>query len=67
MHSANWDHSVDLDNKTIGVIGVGSTSVQIVPQLQKIAKQVQVYMRSPSEFNLGRTCLRGFGSIPTLP
>ena len=48
MHSANWDHSVDLDNKTIGVIGTGSTSVQIVPQLQKTAKQVQVYMRSPT-------------------
>jgi hypothetical protein len=48
MHSACWDHGVDLDNKTIGVIGTGSTSVQIVPQLQKIAKQVQVYMRSPT-------------------
>lgn len=48
MHSASWDHSVDLDGKTIGVVGTGSTSVQIVPQLQKIAKQVQVYMRSPT-------------------
>jgi len=48
MHSASWDHGVDLDNKTIGVVGTGSTSVQIVPQLQKIAKQVQVYMRSPT-------------------
>lgn len=48
MHSASWDHGVDLDNKTIGVIGTGSTSVQIVPQLQKIAKRIQVYMRSPT-------------------
>ena len=48
MHSADWDHSVDLDNKTIGVIGTGSTSVQIVPQLQKVAKEVQVFMRSPT-------------------
>lgn len=48
MHSATWDHGIDLDNKAIGVIGTGSTSVQIVPQLQKIAKQVQVYMRSPT-------------------
>lgn len=45
MHSAAWDHSVELDNKTIGVIGTGSTSVQVVPQLQKIAKNLQVYMR----------------------
>ncbi|KAK6432568.1 hypothetical protein LTR95_011266 [Oleoguttula sp. CCFEE 5521] len=48
MHSASWDQKTELDNKTIGVIGTGSTSVQIVPQLQKIAKQVQVYMRSPT-------------------
>lgn len=48
MHSACWDHGVELDNKVIGVIGTGSTSVQIVPQLQKIAKEVQVYMRSPT-------------------
>ncbi|PGH26433.1 hypothetical protein AJ80_01931 [Polytolypa hystricis UAMH7299] len=48
MHSANWDHSVDFNNKTVAVIGTGSTSVQIVPQLQKVSKQVQVYMRSPT-------------------
>ena len=48
MHSAAWDHSISLENKTIAVIGTGSTSVQIVPQLQKIAKNLQVYMRSPT-------------------
>jgi cation diffusion facilitator CzcD-associated flavoprotein CzcO len=48
MHSASWSHDVELDNKIVGVVGTGSTSVQIVPQLQKIAKQVQVYMRSPT-------------------
>jgi cation diffusion facilitator CzcD-associated flavoprotein CzcO len=32
----------------VGVIGTGSTSVQIVPELQKVCKQVQVYMRSPT-------------------
>jgi cation diffusion facilitator CzcD-associated flavoprotein CzcO len=48
MHSAAWDHSVDFDGKVVGVIGTGSTSVQIVPSLQKICKEVQVYMRSPT-------------------
>ncbi|KAL4747783.1 hypothetical protein BDW72DRAFT_196433 [Aspergillus terricola var. indicus] len=48
MHSAAWDHSVDFRDKVVGVIGTGSTSVQIVPELQKICKQVQVYMRSPT-------------------
>ncbi|KAI9371747.1 hypothetical protein BJX61DRAFT_534533 [Aspergillus egyptiacus] len=48
MHSAAWDHSVDFKDKVVGVIGTGSTSVQIVPELQKVCKQVQVYMRSPT-------------------
>ena len=46
MHSAAWDHNVDFTDKTVGVIGTGSTSVQIVPQLQKVCKKVEVYMRS---------------------
>ncbi|KAK6369923.1 hypothetical protein LTS17_009373 [Exophiala oligosperma] len=48
MHSAAWNHDVDFTGKTVAVIGTGSTSVQIVPQLQKICKEVQVYMRSPT-------------------
>lgn len=48
MHSADWDHSVDFTGKTVGVIGTGSTSVQIVPQLQKSCNKVQVFMRSPT-------------------
>ncbi|KAJ6005153.1 FAD/NAD(P)-binding domain-containing protein [Penicillium sp. IBT 35674x] len=48
IHSAKWDHSVVMTGKTVGVIGVGSTAVQIVPELQKVAKELQVYMRSPT-------------------
>ncbi|KAI0121200.1 4-hydroxyacetophenone monooxygenase [Xylariales sp. AK1849] len=48
MHSASWDHSVDFDGKTVGVIGTGSTSIQIVPALQKIVKDMKVFMRSPT-------------------
>lgn len=29
MHSAAWNHDVDFDNKVAGVIGTGSTSVQV--------------------------------------
>jgi len=48
MHSAHWDHSVDFKDKTIAVIGTGSSSVQIVPALQKTVKHMEVYMRSPT-------------------
>ena len=46
LHSAKWDHSVDFEGKSIGVIGTGSSSVQIVPQLQKVVKSMEVFMRS---------------------
>lgn len=48
MHSAAWNHDVDFKGKTAAVIGTGSTSVQIVPQLQQICDKVSVYMRSPT-------------------
>jgi cation diffusion facilitator CzcD-associated flavoprotein CzcO len=48
MHSACWDHSVDFKDKTVAVIGNGSSSVQIVPALQKTVKHMEVYMRSPT-------------------
>jgi len=36
MHSAAWNQSYDFKNKKVGVIGGGSSSIQIVPNLQKI-------------------------------
>ena len=48
MHSAKWDHSVDFEGKTVGIVGTGSTSVQIVPQLQKEVGKLKVFMRSPT-------------------
>lgn len=48
MHSAKWNHKVDFEDKAVGVIGTGSTSVQIIPQLQAVAKKVNVFMRSPT-------------------
>ncbi|KAL1888473.1 hypothetical protein Sste5346_009517 [Sporothrix stenoceras] len=46
MHSAHWDHSVSFEGKSVGVIGTGSTSVQIVPSLQPVVKDMKVFMRS---------------------
>ncbi|KAJ4354700.1 uncharacterized protein N0V89_006437 [Didymosphaeria variabile] len=34
LHSANWDYSIDLKGKKVGVIGSGSSAVQIVPSIQ---------------------------------
>lgn len=34
-HSAKWDDSYDFTGKSVAVIGIGSSGIQIVPQLAK--------------------------------
>ncbi len=47
-HSAQWDHSVNLENKRIGVIGNGSSAAQFIPQIANSAKSLCIFQRSPN-------------------
>lgn len=47
FHSARWDHSVPLEGKRVGVIGNGSTGVQIVSALAGTAGKLVHFQRSP--------------------
>jgi cation diffusion facilitator CzcD-associated flavoprotein CzcO len=46
FHSSRWDHSVSLPDKRIGVIGTGSTGVQITAALGGNVKQLKVFQRT---------------------
>jgi 4-hydroxyacetophenone monooxygenase len=46
FHSARWDHSIDLADKRVGVIGTGASAAQIVPQIACTASQVSVLART---------------------
>lgn len=46
FHSANWDHSAELEGRRIGVVGSGASAIQIVPEMQKIASEVVVFQRN---------------------
>ena len=46
FHSAQWNHDVDLTGKRVAVIGTGASSIQIVPEVQKLAGHVDVYQRT---------------------
>ncbi|MEX1664692.1 flavin-containing monooxygenase [Zhongshania arctica] len=48
FHSFNWDHDYDFSGKRVAVIGTGATAAQIVPELQKNAKKVNVFQRTPT-------------------
>lgn len=37
MHSAAWNEEYDFENKRVGVVGTGSSAIQIVPGLQRIS------------------------------
>ena len=48
MHSARWDHAVDLKQSQVAVLGTGSTASQLVPELAKVAEKVYSVQRSPT-------------------
>lgn len=35
MHSASWDPTYDYNAKRLAVIGIGSSGIQILPQVAK--------------------------------
>lgn len=48
IHSADWQQDQNLDNKTVAVIGAGSSGIQIVPALQPKAAKLYAFIRSPT-------------------
>ena len=46
FHSADWDHSIDLEGKRIGVIGNGSTGVQMMEPLSEVAGHLTLFQRT---------------------
>lgn len=46
MHTARWDHSVDLRDARVAVLGTGSTAAQLVPEVARVASKVYSVQRS---------------------
>lgn len=71
FHTAQWDHSVPIDeSQRIGVIGTGSTAAQAIPELIKTGAKVTVFQRTAqwilpiANFRFPqwlKTCARQFG------
>jgi len=47
-HSAEWDHSIPIKGKRVGIIGCAASAVQIIPELAEEAAQLTVFQRSPN-------------------
>jgi cation diffusion facilitator CzcD-associated flavoprotein CzcO len=47
MHTARWDHSVDLRGKRVAVIGTGASAIQVIPAIAPEVAQLTVFQRTP--------------------
>ena len=52
FHSSEWDHSLRLDGKRIGVIGMGSSGIQIVSEMGRQRREVTHFVRTPQWIQL---------------
>ena len=75
FHSARWDHDVELRGKRIGVVGTGSTGVQIVTALAPVAGELALFQRTAQwilpmgnwrQSRPGRALLRRFPALNRL-
>lgn len=46
FHSARWDHAVPLDRRRVGVVGTGSTAIQIVTALVDRVGTLHLFQRT---------------------
>jgi cation diffusion facilitator CzcD-associated flavoprotein CzcO len=47
MHTARWDHTVDLTGKRVAVIGTGASAIQVIPAIAPLVEQLTVFQRTP--------------------
>lgn len=53
MHSARWDTEYDFSGKRVAIIGVGSSGIQIAPQLATICDSLDLFIRSQTWISPG--------------
>lgn len=46
FHSARWDHRVGLEGKRVGIIGTGSTAIQIAPAIIDTVRKLSLFQRT---------------------
>lgn len=47
VHTARWDHGLDLRGKRVGIIGTGASAVQVIPEIAPDVAKLVVFQRTP--------------------
>ncbi|KAI8948942.1 hypothetical protein F4801DRAFT_580981 [Xylaria longipes] len=48
IHTANWPRDFDYSNKTVAVIGNGSSGIQVLPAIHPAVKKLYHFVRTPT-------------------
>lgn len=48
LHTANWDDNVNLAGRHVGLIGNGSSGIQVLPTIQPKVDKVTTFIREPT-------------------
>ncbi|TMK99185.1 MAG: NAD(P)/FAD-dependent oxidoreductase [Actinobacteria bacterium] len=47
MHTARWNHDVDLRGKRVAIIGTGASAIQVIPAIAPVVDRLTVFQRTP--------------------
>jgi len=47
VHTARWDHALELRGKRVAVIGTGASAVQVIPEIAPLVDHLTVFQRTP--------------------
>ncbi|MFC4125092.1 flavin-containing monooxygenase [Nocardia rhizosphaerae] len=47
VHTARWDHDLDLRGRRVAVIGTGASAVQVIPEIAPRVEHLTVFQRTP--------------------
>ncbi|KAG0048525.1 hypothetical protein BGZ83_006542 [Gryganskiella cystojenkinii] len=47
-HTAQWNHSYDLTNKRVAIVGSGASAIQVVPSIADKVGKMEFYQRTPT-------------------
>ncbi|KIM44457.1 hypothetical protein M413DRAFT_24952 [Hebeloma cylindrosporum] len=48
LHTARWNPAVDLSGKHVGLIGNGSSAIQLLPAIRDLVSKITTFIRSPT-------------------
>lgn len=72
FHSSAWNYDVDLEGKSVAVIGTGASAIQFVPQIAKRLGKLYLFQRTPAwilprmDFPLSEKWRNRFRTLPLL-